>query len=405
MGERRDDRHDALAISSRAGRLPRSPASRWIRLSCWSASRRRRTRCLAPEEAAVFAVNVLANDQHESLDALRHRPATRRSASTRAHVPQRPDRRAVAARPSRGARLPASPPCTTRATTSSTWAPSRRRVRGVARAAAPSTTRVPRAPRLHEPRGPRPGLHGSTAACGRDGASSGIGEALAEGLAPPAAGGARGAPLDRLDALAARSPRSARVPCGRLRRRERRRRRAARERDASSLRSRRRARQQRRHRPSRSRRIEPQDHFDSVVSVNLGGNLPLRAALRARHARAGQRLDPSTSRRSSASSPPARFRKRATRGQGAVREPHARAGGAVGAPRRSAVNALAPAWFPTEMTRRCSPTRRARSGCDRHAMGRAGRVEELAGRCLPRERAASYVTGHVLLVDGAGPAS
>jgi NAD(P)-dependent dehydrogenase (short-subunit alcohol dehydrogenase family) len=66
------------------------------------------------------------------------------------------------------------------------------------------------------------------------------------------------------------------------------------------------------------------------------------------------------------------------------------------------VNALAPAWFPTEMTAEMFADERATKWMrQRTPMGRAGRVEELVGPLLfLASDAASYVTGQILLVDG-----
>ena len=66
------------------------------------------------------------------------------------------------------------------------------------------------------------------------------------------------------------------------------------------------------------------------------------------------------------------------------------------------VNALAPAWFPSEMTADMFAEEASRNWMrQRTPMGRAGRVEELVGPLLfLASDAASYVTGHILLVDG-----
>ncbi|MEB2345639.1 MAG: SDR family oxidoreductase [Deltaproteobacteria bacterium] len=66
------------------------------------------------------------------------------------------------------------------------------------------------------------------------------------------------------------------------------------------------------------------------------------------------------------------------------------------------VNALAPAWFPTEMTERMFGDERALKWVrSRTPMGRPGRLEELVGPLLfLASDASSYVTGHTLLVDG-----
>jgi NAD(P)-dependent dehydrogenase (short-subunit alcohol dehydrogenase family) len=66
------------------------------------------------------------------------------------------------------------------------------------------------------------------------------------------------------------------------------------------------------------------------------------------------------------------------------------------------VNALAPAWFPSEMTAEMFADDRSQQWMkQRTPMGRPGRLDELVGPLLfLASDAASYVTGHVLLVDG-----
>jgi NAD(P)-dependent dehydrogenase (short-subunit alcohol dehydrogenase family) len=66
------------------------------------------------------------------------------------------------------------------------------------------------------------------------------------------------------------------------------------------------------------------------------------------------------------------------------------------------VNALAPAWFPTEMTDEMFANERSQNWMrTRTPLGRPGRVDELVGPLLfLASDAASYVTGHTLLVDG-----
>jgi NAD(P)-dependent dehydrogenase (short-subunit alcohol dehydrogenase family) len=66
------------------------------------------------------------------------------------------------------------------------------------------------------------------------------------------------------------------------------------------------------------------------------------------------------------------------------------------------VNALAPGWFPSEMTADMFADERSMKWvASRDPMGRAGRNDELVGPllCLASD-ASSYVTGHVLAVDG-----
>jgi NAD(P)-dependent dehydrogenase (short-subunit alcohol dehydrogenase family) len=65
-------------------------------------------------------------------------------------------------------------------------------------------------------------------------------------------------------------------------------------------------------------------------------------------------------------------------------------------------NALAPGWFPTEMTADMFGDDRARSWMrTRTPMGRGGDLEELIGPLLfLASDASSFMTGHVLTVDG-----
>ena len=236
------------------------------------------------------------------------------------------------------------------------------------------------------------------------GASSGIGEALAEGLAAAGAKVVLAARrLDRLDALAARIVASGAethaVACDVARRR---RRRAPRDRDAgsdsaASMCSSTTPASDGRFPPSRSRI----DHFDAVMRVNLGGTF-----------RCAQRFG----------------REMLAQGSGSIvnvasilgvvgcradsaGELHRAKGAVVNLTRELAaqwarrgvrVNALAPAWFPSEMTAEMFADERATKWMrQRTPMGRAGRVEELVGPLLfLASDAASYVTGHILLVDG-----
>jgi NAD(P)-dependent dehydrogenase (short-subunit alcohol dehydrogenase family) len=66
------------------------------------------------------------------------------------------------------------------------------------------------------------------------------------------------------------------------------------------------------------------------------------------------------------------------------------------------VNALAPGWFPTEMTSDMFGDERSLTWMrSRTPLGRGGELEELVGPLLfLASDASSFVTGHVLTVDG-----
>jgi NAD(P)-dependent dehydrogenase (short-subunit alcohol dehydrogenase family) len=65
------------------------------------------------------------------------------------------------------------------------------------------------------------------------------------------------------------------------------------------------------------------------------------------------------------------------------------------------VNALAPGYFPTDLTGHLSDPEFARSVAERTLLGRVPRIDELDGPLLfLASDASSYVTGHTLLVDG-----
>jgi NAD(P)-dependent dehydrogenase (short-subunit alcohol dehydrogenase family) len=66
------------------------------------------------------------------------------------------------------------------------------------------------------------------------------------------------------------------------------------------------------------------------------------------------------------------------------------------------VNALAPGWFPSEMTAETLSSEKGRQFVnERTPLGRPGRSDELDGALLfLASDASSYVTGHTLVVDG-----
>jgi len=72
------------------------------------------------------------------------------------------------------------------------------------------------------------------------------------------------------------------------------------------------------------------------------------------------------------------------------------------APRGVRVNALAPGWFPSEMTAETLSSEAGRQFVnERTPLGRPGRLDELDGALLfLASEASSYVTGHTLVIDG-----
>jgi len=72
------------------------------------------------------------------------------------------------------------------------------------------------------------------------------------------------------------------------------------------------------------------------------------------------------------------------------------------APRGVRVNALAPGWFPSEMTAETLSSEAGRQFVkERTPLGRPGRADELDGALLfLASEASSYVTGHTLVIDG-----
>jgi hypothetical protein len=74
---------------------------------------------------------------------------------------------------------------------------------------------------------------------------------------------------------------------------------------------------------------------------------------------------------------------------------------AVWGDRNVRVNAIAPGYFPSEMTGMLEDEEFARSVAERTLLGRIPRIDELDGPLLfLASDASSYVTGHTLVVDG-----
>lgn len=153
--------------------------------------------------------------------------------------------------------------------------------------------------------------------------------------------------------------------------------------------------------PSEDAEVETPEQFRRVLAVNLTGTyVAARAAARVMLGRgrgsivnvasisglvAGDGLDPPSY----------------TASKGAVinltRELAVR-----WAPRRVRVNAIAPGWFPSEMTGETLASEDGRRFvAERTPLGRPGEPDELDGAVLYlASDASSYVTGHTLVVDG-----
>ncbi|MCC5950703.1 MAG: glucose 1-dehydrogenase [Acidimicrobiia bacterium] len=146
---------------------------------------------------------------------------------------------------------------------------------------------------------------------------------------------------------------------------------------------------------------EPLEHFEEVLAVNLTAVFHL-SRLAARHMMArngGAIVNVASILGMVASSPIHQASYAASKG------------GVVNLTRELAVqwarkgvrvNALAPGWFPSEMTTEMFTDDASGRYLERNApMGRGGRLDELDGALLfLASDASTYVTGHVLAVDG-----
>jgi NAD(P)-dependent dehydrogenase (short-subunit alcohol dehydrogenase family) len=146
---------------------------------------------------------------------------------------------------------------------------------------------------------------------------------------------------------------------------------------------------------------EPIDEFRRVVDVNLNG-LFLLSQLAGRHMierRSGSIVNIASVLGLVASAPIKQASYCATKGAvvNLTREL-----GAQWARKGVRVNALAPGWFPSEMTELMFSDDSANAYMKRNCpMGRAGEPQELDGALLfLASDASSYVTGHTLTVDG-----
>jgi NAD(P)-dependent dehydrogenase (short-subunit alcohol dehydrogenase family) len=146
---------------------------------------------------------------------------------------------------------------------------------------------------------------------------------------------------------------------------------------------------------------EPIDRFRQVVDVNLSA-LFLLSQLAGRHmieARKGSIVNIASILGLVGSSPLKQASYCASKG-GVVNL--TRELGAQWARKGVRVNALAPGWFPSEMTAEMWADESGQNFVTTHCpMGRGGREDELDGALLfLASDASSYVTGHTLAVDG-----